>query len=228
MTALHTRVLDELGAEICSGRRDAASTLTLDDVERLFSVSRSVARETVRVLEALGLVVSRQRVGIIVQPEAVWNTFDARVIRWRMSSPERDAEIRALAELRLAVEPEAARLAAERAQPSDAAALVGVAAEMWAAYEQGDAERFHTLDLAFHARLLSISGNHLFARLDSVVGETLAGRHSHELDPAQPTQTSAQLHAAVAAAIQRHRPDDAAAAMRRLLQLSDQETVSAP
>lgn len=224
MTALHLTVLDEIGAEICAGTRAAGSVLTLDEIERVHGVSRSVARETIRVLEALGLVASRRRVGSVVQPESAWNLYDPRIIRWRMSSPAKEAHVRSLTELRLAVEPEAARLAAQRAASQAGAALVGLAARMWAAHENGDAAAFHDADLAFHTEILTSSGNPLFAHLDGLVGEALTGRHVHALAPERPTAASARLHAEVATAIQQRRPDAAAALMRDLLLRSADET----
>src|SRR6478609_8973711 len=150
LPGLHGQVLDQLGAEICSGRMPAGSVITLEEVERKYDVSRSVGRETIRVLEAMRLVISRRRVGVLVLPAEEWNLFDPRVIRWRMQSPDRAEQIDALAELRIAIEPEAARLAATRATAQEAADLVATAGRMWAASEEGDREAFLELDVQFH------------------------------------------------------------------------------
>ena len=51
-------------------------------------------REAMRILESMGLVESRRRVGITVRPIAEWNVFDPKVIWWRLSGPDRGARRR--------------------------------------------------------------------------------------------------------------------------------------
>lgn len=226
LPGLHSQVLDALGVEICSGRLPAGSVLTLEEIEKAHGVSRSVGRETIRVLESMRLVISRRRVGVVVLPPDEWNLFDPRVIRWRMESPDRDEQIDSLAELRIAIEPESARLAATRATPAQAAELVGIAGRMWAASEEGDRERFLELDVEFHALLLACSSNALFQQLESLVGEILTGWLAHGLGPAHPHPEALRLHSDVAVAVQRREPDEAFALMRRLLLQSAEESAS--
>ena len=63
-------------------------------------------------LESMGMVASRRRVGITIQPPEKWNVFDPRVIRWRLDSDDRAAQLVSLSELRRGFEPAAAALAA--------------------------------------------------------------------------------------------------------------------
>ena len=79
-------VLTALGQSIVSGPYSAGQVLNLDGVSATYGVSRSVAREAIRVLESMGMVASRRRVGITIQPSTNWNVFDPRVIRWRLDS----------------------------------------------------------------------------------------------------------------------------------------------
>ena len=74
-----------------------------------------------RVLESMGLVAARRRVGITVLPPARWNPFDPDIIRWRLAGPDRLRHLQSLSELRSAIEPLAARLAAAHATRSSAA-----------------------------------------------------------------------------------------------------------
>ena len=113
---LHARVLDHLGTAICSGELAAGSVLSIDDLVDRYEVSRSVIREVLRVLASMGLIETRRRVGIMIQPAEVWNVFDPQVIRWRLASDGRMAQMRSITELRTAVEPHAAWLAAERVE----------------------------------------------------------------------------------------------------------------
>lgn len=217
LPGLHGQVLDKLGADICAGRMPAGTVITLEEIERKYDVSRSVGRETIRVLEAMRLVISRRRVGTVVLPSEEWNLFDPRVIRWRMQSPDRAEQIDALTELRIAVEPEAARLAAARATAQDAAELVGIAGRMWAASEEGNREAFLALDVEFHSLVLKCSGNPMFQQLESLVSEILTGWLAHGLGPQHPHPATLNLHSAVATAIQQRQPDAAFEVMRSLL-----------
>ena len=61
--ALHRNLLAALGTGIASGKYPAGQVLTLDGVSAEHGVSRSVAREAIRVLESMGMVASRRRVG---------------------------------------------------------------------------------------------------------------------------------------------------------------------
>ena len=74
-----------------SGRLAPGQVLDLDGVSAEHGVSRSVAREAIRVLESMGMVASRRRVGITIQPAVQWNMFDPRLIRWRLGAGDRAA-----------------------------------------------------------------------------------------------------------------------------------------
>lgn len=213
----HSRALDELGQLICGGTFPPGSSLTLEEIEERCGISRSVARETVRVLEAMRLVVSRRRIGVVILPEVEWNLYDPQVIRWRLGSPDRAEQISSLVELRAAIEPEAARLAATRATSEQVSELIALSAQLWAAGEQGDDARFLELDVEFHARILDLSGNAMFSRLDGLIGQALVSRAEHGLTPDHPADSALQLHLDVASAIQRRDPDSAYAIMRSIL-----------
>jgi len=107
-TVLHSSVLDTLGREIVSGQIPSGGVLTLEQLQERFGVSRTVVRECMRILESINLIHSRRRVGIVVRPPSEWTVLDARIIHWRLEGPGRDAQLRNLTELRLAVEPVAA------------------------------------------------------------------------------------------------------------------------
>ena len=93
--------------------------LTLDGVSAQHGLSRSVAREAISVLESMGMVESRRRVGITIQPAQKWNVCDPRLIRWRLEAGDRAAQLVSLSELRRGFEPAAAALAARRADRTD-------------------------------------------------------------------------------------------------------------
>ncbi|WP_309102418.1 FCD domain-containing protein [Microbacterium sp.] len=210
---LRNLVLDTLGREICSGAIGPETTFTTESIESRFGVSRPVVREALRALEALGLVTPKRRIGVRVLPLTQWNVYDLQVIRWRLAGPSRVAQLRSLTELRGAIEPAAARLAAIRAPLNQASELVGLAGRLWAAGRAGDAPSFLRLDKEFHSLILTMSGNEMFAQLHHLVGEVLTGRTQYELMPRFPAPEALQMHVDIATAIQTGNAEKAASSM---------------
>ncbi|WP_129336469.1 FadR/GntR family transcriptional regulator [Cellulomonas endophytica] len=200
---LHSGVLDRLGREIAAGTRPPGSVLTLAGLESELGVSRTVVREAVRVLEAVGMVESRQRVGVRVRPEEEWSALDPQVVGWRLAGPGRYRQLVALTELRLAIEPTAARLAARHADGATRERLAALAARLRALGEEGRGQTAPYLeaDVAYHALLLEASGNALLAALTGPVAEVLSGRSGLGLMPASPVPGALDDHEATARAV---------------------------
>jgi DNA-binding FadR family transcriptional regulator len=199
----HARLVQALGGRIASGDLPSGTVLTLADLEREFDASRTAVREAVRVLESLELVRSRRRVGITVQPRETWRVLDGQLIRWTLAGPGRQRQLVELMELRAALEPAAARLAAERATDEQRTALVGVAAELdrLGRAGRGDSPEYLATDIEFHTLLLAASGNLLYAELAAPVREILQGRTELGLTPAVPVRGTLDAHVAAAAAV---------------------------
>ncbi|WP_116244820.1 FadR/GntR family transcriptional regulator [Nocardiopsis sp. FIRDI 009] len=214
---LHNRVLAVLGPAIAADEYEPGHTFTLQGLEADFGVSRTVAREAVRVLESMRLVVSRPRTGIRVLPRSDWSVFDPQLIRWRLAGSGRMDQLRSLNELRASVEPAAAALAAVRGAPEERAQLTVVADQMSRTGRAGDLDAFLDLDIAFHRRVLELSGNEMFVGLSQVVAEVLVGRTSYHLMPRRPRPEALRLHTAVARAVADGLPDVAEAAMRSIV-----------
>ena len=215
----HASVLAALGARIASGTLEPGQVLTLEGVGSEFGVSRSVAREAIRVLESMGLVASRRRVGITIQPRQRWNVFDPRVIRWRLDSDDRAAQLLSLSELRRGIEPVAASLAAERADGEQCRVLAAAVSDMVVHGRSGDLEAYLRADALFHRTLLEASGNEMLRALDEVVEEVLSGRTHHGMMPATPNPEAIALHDEVARAV---RLGDGAAAERAMREIIDE------
>jgi len=220
---LHARVLNDLGLSIVSGGISPESAILAEQLEERYGVSRSVVREAVRVLQSLGMVSSIKRVGIRVQPMSQWSLYDPLVIRWRLEQAENGRQMRSLTELRSAIEPRAAQLAASHASDEAAGELLALAARMRAVGRSGDLELFLELDIRFHSLVLAASGNEMFARLDRVIAEVLTGRTNRGLMPSSPHDEALQLHVDVADAIQGKRPADALASMERIMRRTSEE-----
>jgi DNA-binding FadR family transcriptional regulator len=221
--ALHDNLLTALGTSIVSGGFAPGDVLTLEAVSAQHGVSRSVAREAIRVLESMGMVASRRRVGITIQPAQKWNVFDPQLIRWRLESGDRAAQLVSLSELRRGFEPAAAALAARRADPHQCRIMAAAVSDMVVHGRSGDLEAYLLADKVFHQTLLEASGNEMFRALNGVVAEVLTGRTHHGMMPDEPNPAAIELHDQVARAI---RLRDEAAAERAMRAIID-EAVSA-
>ncbi|AFM17786.1 transcriptional regulator [Mycolicibacterium chubuense NBB4] len=217
--AVHSGLLTALGTAIVSGAYPAGRVITLEGISADRGVSRSVAREAIRVLESMGMVESRRRVGITIQPPEKWNVFDPRVIRWRLDSNDRAAQLTSLSELRRGFEPAAAALAARRADPHQCRIMAAAVSDMVVHGRSGDLASYLLADKVFHRTLLEASGNEMFRALNGVVAEVLTGRTHHGMMPDKPNPAAIELHDQVARAI---RLRDEAAAERAMLAIIDE------
>ncbi|MCV7003741.1 FadR/GntR family transcriptional regulator [Mycolicibacterium alvei] len=215
--ALHGSLVTALGRGIVSGKYPPGCVLTLEAVSSEHGVSRSVAREAIRVLESMGMVESRRRVGITVQPAQKWNVFDPVVIRWRLDVGDRTAQLVSLSELRLGFEPAAAALAARRANPHQCRIMAAAVSDMVVHGRTGDLDAYLLADKLFHQTLLEASGNEMFRALNGVVAEVLAGRTHHGMMPEKPNIAAIALHDEVARAIRMGEHAQAERAMRAII-----------
>lgn len=215
VTFLARTVSDSLGRRIVDGELPEGLRLTLEGIESEFEVSRSVAREAVKILESLHLVRSRRRVGVEVLGSGDWDVMTPQVIGWHLSGDRRTAELTWISELRSGVEPVAARLASMRAEPQQCSTLTGAVMGMTAAASDPDLDSYLAHDVTFHRTLLLASGNPLIAAHAGVVEAVLRGRTN--LLPFVPNPAAIALHRDVVDAIVSHRAEDAEQAMRGIV-----------
>lgn len=199
---LHSDILNTLGSEVADGALACGDVLTLAGLEQRFGVSRTVVREVMRILESLGMVRAKRRVGLTVQPSSSWSVLDPQVIAWRLAGSGRAGQLRSLTQLRVALEPVAARLAAS-ADAEAGPQLVQLAQLMRVLGEQGlgASAEYLDADIEFHSLLLACGGNEMFAALAGSVAEVLSGRTRLGLTPAYPAAAPLEHHEALARAV---------------------------
>jgi DNA-binding FadR family transcriptional regulator len=178
-----------------------------------FGVSRTVVREAVSALRAEGLVTSRQGAGVFVARDAGLRPF--RIGHGGLHSID---DVLKVMELRLAVEVEAAVLAAERASAPEIAAIGRALEGIDAAIRRG--EGAVNEDFAFHRAIAAATGNAHFVRFLEFLGHLFIPRQSIRLELATPSEQHAYLarvqreHRRMFDAISARDPGDARRAMR--------------
>jgi len=207
-------MLDALGRAIVTGAYETTRFPTEAELAHQHDVSRSVTREAVKMLTAKGLLTARPRKGTTVQPSSSWNLFDTDVLRWLLERQFSLELLRQFSELRIAIEPEAAALAAREADPEAVAAIASGYARMEAA-EKGQDDALES-DIAFHVAVLEACGNPFYRQFRDVVATAL--RTSIRFTNRFKGRTaSLPAHHAVLAAIQAKDPDGARAAMAAII-----------
>jgi DNA-binding FadR family transcriptional regulator len=207
-------MLEKVGRAIVTGEYDTHTFPTEAQLAQRHGVSRSVTREAVKMLTAKGLLTARPRIGTVVQPTPAWNLFDPDVLRWLLERKFSLDLLRQFNQLRIAIEPEAAALAAQFAKEADLNSINAGLERMQAA-EQGSDDTLDA-DIAFHVAILRATKNPFYAQFRETVATALRtsirftnrirGRHASLPD-----------HAAVRDAIVARDPAAARIAMTRLI-----------
>ncbi|WP_407988177.1 FadR/GntR family transcriptional regulator [Kitasatospora sp. CMC57] len=225
---LHGQLVQQLGQMIVSGDLGADRPLVPEEIGQRFEVSRTVVRESLRVLEAKGLVSARPNVGTRVRPVADWNLLDPDIIEWRAFGPQRDEQRRELFELRWAIEPLAARLAAGHGREDVQQRLAELAELMGLAATQGDVVGYGRADLELHTLILQMAGNRMLEHLSSIVGCSLQVSGAPATSCERPSESAVNLHIRLVDALGTGDGTAADAAVRALLTVHPEVEHSVP
>jgi DNA-binding FadR family transcriptional regulator len=170
----HLDIATALGLEILSGTRAPGSRLpSIDEMFEIFGVSRIVVREVIRTLAAKGLVTSKTRIGTKVSDPSTWNWLDTQVLEWRGKVGLDQIFLTQLTQIRLALEPAAASLAAENRTNQDLAALHTALKAMYDA--EDDHQKFSKADRDFHGAIITATHNPFFYSSSSATEIALFG-----------------------------------------------------
>lgn len=213
----HAQVVDAIGADIIQGRHLQGSVLPRDEeMASRFGVSRTVLREAIKTLTAKGLLVARSRVGTKVRPRDDWNMFDADVLRWHMEGGTEKAFYADLSEMRLAIEPYAAGLAAERASAEAILAMQRTVERMASA---PDRQSFALADIELHRQITRASGNVFMHSVSALIEAALLSSFWISSPAENPDIQSevAEDHGQIVKAVAARDAAGAQAAMRRVI-----------
>jgi DNA-binding FadR family transcriptional regulator len=213
----HEQIARSIGSDIIAGRYGEGARLPGDaELTAQFGVSRPVLRESVKTLVAKGLLTTKARVGTVVRERGAWNMFDADVLAWHLDVGIDRRFLSDLAEIRLAIEPRAAALAATRRSEADIAELRRAFDIMQQAPSDSDA--FTDGDLALHIAVANASGNPFMRSVDAVIAAALRASFllSAPVDP-DDRDTVLSWHRRIVEAIAEGNPTAAQEAMTAVI-----------
>ncbi|MDB6103467.1 MAG: GntR family transcriptional regulator [Gammaproteobacteria bacterium] len=210
----HDQIAAILGTEILKGiHRPGANMPPEADLIERFQISRTVMREVMKTLTAKGFVTSKTRIGTRVLDPGNWNYFDADVLAWRVRMGLDDEFRLSLTEIRRALEPVAAGLAARRRTSADIVALRGHVALMGRSGHTR--QSFAEVDLEFHLTIGTASGNPLMRSVAGVIEAALVASFSQSspVDDSSDHENTVNTHAAIVDAVEARDEQAAATAM---------------
>ena len=214
---LTSSIVQDLGVAIVTGTYSDRNPFPVEaQLCRQYGASRTALREAVKMLTAKGLLGARPRQGTWVQPESKWNLLDPDILGWLLERKFSPALLTEFTEVRLAIEPLAAALAATAAGPAEKQAVCDAIERMRAA-ERGEDDPLAS-DIAFHVAVLHASKNRFYAQLTELTSTALrfSIRTTNRYKGVK--LASVADHKRVADAIVAGRPAAAADAMRKMIQ----------
>jgi len=205
----------DLGNAIVKGKYKIGDGLPTEaELCTEYDVSRSATREAVKMLSAKGLIVSRPKKGIRVLPESNWNMFDTDVLTWILSSNPSLSLLKSFTEVRAAIEPQAAALAATNATFENIEEIEKALKRM----EQAKIGLDDPLDadIAFHVAVLKASGNCFIMQLSDFISTALkvSIRYTNKT---KGEDGDIQKHADILNTIKSRNPDKAHCAVKTIL-----------
>jgi len=211
-----TGVVEELGRMVVS-RPETEPALPIEpELCEQFGITRGVLREAMKSLVGKGLIEMKPRAGTRVRPRRLWNHLDPDVLRWT-SEFDGERTIVELNELRRAIEPTAAALAALHAGPEQLSLIWRHFFQMEDAAERRDLAAFVDADALFHEAVLDAGGNEMFRSLGHAVDAVLRKSFTVTAATIEDVTPSLPLHREVAASISGSSPAEAADAMRTVV-----------
>ena len=215
-----------IGLDICSERYPVGGVLPNEnDLCELYGVSRTVIRESLKILATKGLVFSRPRIGTVVCEKDEWNSLDPQILEW-MGPRIQDLDLLGcILETRRTVEPAAAEFAAERATVQEIADLENAWARMRNAGR--NTEAFTRADVQFHEILLKASHNQVFRQLASIIHAALMYSLHRSNEAVDKRDEAIAIHLELVKALRMRDGQAARACSHRMLDLAERDLAPA-
>lgn len=208
-------VVDTLKKHIASGNYMVGDKLpTQMELARMLNVGRSSIREAMRELQVLGLVELRTGSGPILRstmitPESAVSWFKENALL-----------LTDLFEVRFAVEPAAAKLAAIRAGNDDIAGLEKAFDLFLEAAKREDVNQLVLQDEAFHGGIVHASHNPFFLKINELLTQEFRKYRQRSYRISSNSFEAVDPHRDILNAITRRDPEAASLQMTRHLEIS--------
>jgi GntR family transcriptional regulator, transcriptional repressor for pyruvate dehydrogenase complex len=206
-TTIVDEIAEELRALILSGKFKPGQFLEPQKVmAKRYGVGLSTLRESIQVLEAVGLVASHPGKGTWVRPDALDTVFNPTEVKTRLG----ELNAQQVYEARSVIEVGLTRFAALRATDEDMSAILKALQRMEAGILNELA--FVQADLEFHLAVARAGHNQLLEQFYFLVRDLLSEVITEMVLLPQVKEESIVLQRAIAEAIQSHQVDRAEAA----------------
>ena len=224
---LHTQLAQKLGIEILYRKWLPGQVLPSEvDMANSLSISRTAVREAIRTLAAKGMVEARPKRGTCVTERIKWNLLDPDVLNWMFALEPDETLVKNLFEMRLVLEPAAARFAAQRRSSSHLAAMSKALIVM--DRETLLTEKGLQADIDFHAALMAAAGNEQLSTLNASIGATVALSTRYKIQHNILGRDPVPAHLAVYEAIERRDAEEAHWCMQYLVRLAVKDLLKHP
>ncbi|WP_240376983.1 FadR/GntR family transcriptional regulator [Bacillus piscicola] len=183
-----------------------------------FDVSRNTLREAIRALVHAGLLTTKQGSGTVVRSASALGAALERHVK--------KANLLETLEVRVALEKQAAAMAAERRTDDDLVQLRACIKGCQAAAGRGNQDEFITADIAFHEAIAAAAHNQLLVDLYEPMTDRLYTfiREVMELNP--PGHFEKELHLELLEAIEKQDKAGAAAYVERYMNELQQQVTT--
>lgn len=220
--SLYGMVANALGERIVSGVYPQGSVLPPESkIMEEFEISRTALREAFKVLSAKGLIQSKPKTGTSINIKKYWNMLDPDILNWSFDTSSGKELLEDLFQIRQAIEPKAAFLAAEKRTDEQLLAIESAYFKMEAA-TYGTEETFYS-DLEFHQAILDASGNTFMDSFGTMIETALIRSFSVTTNRGKEYwEASLPMHKAVYLGIKDKNPERARFEMASLLNVTDE------
>jgi DNA-binding GntR family transcriptional regulator len=201
-------VQDEILRRIKTGELEAGMKLNEMDLAEHLKISRSPVREAFRALEEAGLVLLEKNRGVYIREIS-------------------DTETAELYEVRAGLDEMAGRQLALKITDTQLQELHAMLDQLEASSIHGELNNYFTLNIAFHDRLVELSGNATMLGLDRQVVNRMHLLRRRGFSIAGSSQASHTEHRRILDALARRDPEAVAIAMRQHVQAGFQRAISA-
>jgi GntR family galactonate operon transcriptional repressor len=168
---LHSRITQVLARRVIESERDRRLVLFPKEADlcHQLGVSRTILRESMKVLADKGLIEMKPHAGTRSKPRSQWRLLDPDILAWQAEGRPDARFLLDLCEVRLAIEPTAAGFAAVRATEEDLGVIEACLRDREAKAATANLDEIIDLDLRFHTGVVAASHNPLLEQLCAII-----------------------------------------------------------